>query len=153
MLCPQSSRRDKHRHLDMLFAEKGYRADLSVSARRQSSHLEPFCTASPRPAPSGASPREAVGLAESCSCSAGGTLAGKSHWVDPLSSCCHLGHFGSCQAKSGRWSFSPRRLLQPTSTKCRKRRFSSALIWHKFLLFHSFYFIFKKAKLCKKTNK
>lgn len=39
--------------------------------------------------------------------SAGGTLAGKSRWVDPLSSCCHLGHFGSRQAKSGCWSFDP----------------------------------------------
>lgn len=46
------------------FRLKGYQADLSVSARRQSSHLGPFCTASARPAPRRASLREGVGPAE-----------------------------------------------------------------------------------------
>lgn len=72
-----------------------------VSARHQSSHLEPFCMALPRPAPSGVSPREAVGQAESRSGRLAGRWLGKAAgWILLAPAVCrHLGHFGTRQAK------------------------------------------------------
>lgn len=106
------------------FGEKGYQAYLSVSARHRSSHLEPFCMASPRPTPRGVSLREAVGQAESRP----GRLAGR--WQDRAAGwillaaavCRHLGHFGSRQAKSGRCILAQAVAVAPPGTKYRKIR-------------------------------